>query len=248
MANVRVRNELDLDDPTLIEGLPGVGLVGKIATDHIVDQFDMTLVASVDCDGLPEVAVYREGETDVYPPVRIYGSEEHDVLALQSDVPVSRTAADDFATAVTDWLDEYGATPLYLSGLPHQAEDPGHVPEVFGVSTGDARHLLEKADVDLPPEEGVIGGPTGALVHQASLTDHDSVGLVVQADPQFPDPAASKQLIDNGIEPITDLTVDTDELVESAEEIQEQKQKLAQRMQQAAEEESSQAQPLRMFE
>lgn len=248
MANVRVRNKLELDNPTLIEGLPGVGLVGKIATDHIVDQFDMTYVASVAVDGLPEVAVYREDETDVYPPVRIYGNAEHNVLALQSDVPVSRTAADEFADAVTGWLDDYGATPLYLSGLPHQSEDPSHVPEVFGVSTGSADDILGRADVDLPPEEGVIGGPTGALVHQASLTNLDSVGLVVQADPQFPDPAASKQLIDKGIEPIADITVDTEELVESAEEIQEQKQKLAQRMQQAAEEESSQAQPLRMFE
>ncbi len=35
MTRIRTRGlEIDLDSPTLIEGFPGVGLVGKIATDH----------------------------------------------------------------------------------------------------------------------------------------------------------------------------------------------------------------------
>ena len=35
MATISLVDEgLSLDAPTLIEGFPGVGLVGKIATDH----------------------------------------------------------------------------------------------------------------------------------------------------------------------------------------------------------------------
>lgn len=248
MARVHVRSDVTLDEPFLVEGLPGVGLVGKIATDHIVDEFDMTYFASVDAEGLPQVGVYDEDSREALPPVRLYADEERDLLALQSDVPVDREAAPGFADALTNWLSDAGATPLYLSGLPAPDLDVGEVPPVFGVATGDAAALLDEHDVGLPSEQGVVGGPTGALVNRAAELNLDAVGLVVESDPQFPDPAASKRLIDEGIEPLTGITVDTTALVDHAEEIREQKERLAQQMQQAEETESSQAKPLRMFE
>ncbi|MFB6071688.1 MAG: proteasome assembly chaperone family protein [Halobacterium sp.] len=248
MARVRIKTEFEMDSPTLVEGLPGVGLVGKIATDHLVEKFDMDYVASVDCESLPRVAVYDEGSRDVLAPVRIYADETRDLLALQSDVPVSRANGTDFSDCVTGWLADRGVTPLYLSGLPVQDQDPADVPDVFAVTTGDADSLLADTDVAAPPERGVVGGPTGALINRASENDLDAVGLVVESDPQFPDPAASKQLIDHAIEPILDVDVDTEDLVERAEEIREQKEKLAQRMQEAGEEESTQARPMRMFQ
>ena len=246
MTRIQVKADLELDEPMLVEGLPGVGLGGKIATDLLVDQFDMTYFASVDAEGIPQVAIYDEGERGVQPPVRIYADEDRDLLALQSDVPVSRTAAADFADGVTNWLTDFGATPVYLSGLPVEQSDA--VPEVYGIATGNAAGVLDEHGVDTPPERGVVGGPTGALINRASETGLDSVGLVVESDPQFPDPAAANQLIKDGIAPVVDVDVDTSELTERAEEIREQKEKLAQRMQQASEEESSQAQPMRMFQ
>ena len=247
MANVRVTTDLHLDSPTLVEGLPGVGLVGKIATDHLVETFDMQHAASIDCEGIPQVAIYDTDDRGVLPPVRIYADQERDLLALQSDVPISRTASADFADCLTEWLRDNDATPLFLSGLPHQ-DDPGHVPEVFGIATGDAAHRLDDHDIGTPPERGVIGGPTGALVNRADAENLDALALVVQSDPKFPDPAAAKQLIDKAIAPLADVQIPTDDLVERAEEIRSQKEQFAQRMQEADEDESSQAKPMRMFQ
>ncbi len=248
MAHIRMERELDLDQPVLVEGLPGVGLVGKIATDHVAETLDMEYIGSVDCDGLPKIAIYGEDKRGVEPPVRLYADEEHDLIALQSDVPVSREAAPDFAKSVTKWIDEIDAFPLYLSGLPDENGDIGDVPSVFGVSTGDGATVLDENGVETPVERGVIGGPTGSLVNRAGVTGLDSIGLIVESDPQFPDPAAARQLIVEGIEPIANISVDTDDLVDRAEDIREQKEKLAKRMQQASEDESSQAQPLRMYQ
>jgi uncharacterized protein len=248
MANVRTTTALDLESPTLVEGLPGVGLVGKIATDHLVETFEMEHVASVDCQGIPRVAIYGTGERGVLPPVRIYADQDRDLLALQSDVPISRTASADFADCLTAWLNEHDTTPLYLSGLPDENDDPGHVPEVFGVATGDAATRLDDHDIGTPSERGVLGGPTGALVNRAEAEHLDALALVVQSDPKFPDPAAAKQLIDKAIGPLADIDIPTEDLVERAEEIRTQKEKFAQRMQEAEEEESSQAKPMRMFQ
>lgn len=248
MAQIRIEEDVDLDSPVLIEGLPGVGLVGKIATDHVVETLEMDYIGSVDCDGLPKIAIYDDSDREIEPPVRLYADPDRDLLALQSDIPVSRDTAPDFAHAITDWIVQMDAFPLYLSGLPMEENDAGEVPGVFGVATGDGGRLLDENDVEMPAERGVIGGPTGALINRAGMVGMDSCGLVVESDPQFPDPAAARQLIVQGIEPLANISVDTEDLVERAEDIREQKETLAKRMQQASEDESSQAQPLRMYQ
>jgi len=247
MAHVERRADVDLEAPTLIEGLPGLGLVGKIATDHLVEQFDMTYYASVHCDGLPGVGVYRADDRTVRPPVRLYADPERDLVALQSDVPVSASAATGFADCITDWVEEEDALPLYLSGYPAEKDDAP--PEVFGVATTpDTVDRLDATDVGTPTENGAVGGPTGALLERAAETDVDAIGLIVESDPRFPDPEASRSLIVDGIGPLSDVDVDVSGLVEQADEIREQKEQLARQMQEADAEESSQAQPLRMFQ
>jgi uncharacterized protein len=250
MVEIAVRDgvEVDLDEPVLIEGLPGVGLVGKIAADHVVETLEMTYYGGVTAEGLPQVAVYEGGDREVRPPVRLYADGERDLVVLESDVPVSRTASVGFAEGLTDWIAERDCLPLYLSGLPTEDYDPTEVPELYGVATGGAGDLLDEHDVSPPPEAGVVGGPTGALLNRAADREIDAVGFVVESDPQFPDPVAARRVITDGINPVAGVSVDTDELVEQAEEIRDQKEALARQMQQAGEEESSQAQPRGMFQ
>jgi uncharacterized protein len=244
MARVAEHESIGLESPVLVEGLPGVGLVGKIAVDHLVEQLDMTHYASCHCEGLPRAAVYRKDQRDVVPPVRLYADEERDLLALQSDVPVSPEAAEEFASCVTGWLADNGVTPLYVSGLP---QEKNGVPEMYGVSTGEAATVLADHDIPTPAENGVVSGPTGALMAEASRQDLDSLALVVQANANFPDPEAARVLLQNAIGPIAAVEVDTEHLVEQADRIAKAREQLAQRMQQAGEE-STRAEPLGMYQ
>jgi uncharacterized protein len=245
MAQITVLADTDLSAPTLVEGLPGVGLVGKIAVDHLVEEFDMAHYANVHCEGIPRVVVYQEGESKLAPPIRLYADAEHDLLALQSDVPISPQAAREFAECIGGWYDDMAITPLFLSGLP--AEKDENPPALTGVASGDAEGRLREADIDVPNETGLVSGPTGALLAHAVETDRDAMGLIVESDPQFPDPEAARIIITEGLRPLTGIDVPTDDLVDRAEEIRQAKQNLAQRMQQA-DEESSQARPLRMYQ
>ncbi|MFB6217633.1 MAG: proteasome assembly chaperone family protein, partial [Halobacteriaceae archaeon] len=191
-------------------------------------------------------AVYGDGDRAVRPPVRLYADADRDLLVLQSDVPVSRTAAASFADCVTAWVADNGVFPVYLSGLA--VEEPPSVPSVFGVATGGADERLADLGVDAPPERGAIGGPTGALLNRAADAGVAAAGLVTESDPQFPDPAAARRLLVDGVGPLAGVEVDTDDLVERAEEIRDQKEQLARQMQEADEEESSQAKPVGMFQ
>ena len=248
MAHVTIHDEsVSLDDPVLIEGLPGVGLVGKIAADHLVDAFEMTYYGSIDeCPGLPNITMYSDGRYGVEPPVRIYADDDGELLVLQSDIPIAQEAAEHFSSCLTSWVEREGIFPIYLSGLP--TENKATPPTMFGISTGDADSRLEAVEIGHPSERGLISGPTGALLARANEADIDAVGLVVQSDRQFPDPEAARILLKDGVAPLTDVDVPLQDLVDQAGEIRAAKEKFAERMQQAAEEESTQAQPLRMYQ
>ena len=240
-----VDEEVSLDRPVLVEGFPGVGLVGKMAVDHLIAAFEMDHYANVFCDSLPPVATYQEDTRDLVTPVRLYVDAERDLLALQSDVPIGPEAATEFGNCVAGWFAEADVLPVYISGLPRQTEEP---PALDGVATDDAAgDRLTDAEVDRPAEMGLISGPTGALLAHANEHDNTAVGLVVESNPQLPDPIASQVVIEGGIEPIAGISVPTEDLSARAEEIEQARQQLIQRMQQATED-SSRAQPLRMYQ
>jgi uncharacterized protein len=248
MAHVDVvdaAEAVELDAPTMVEGLPGVGLVGKIAADHLVAELDMSHYANVHCEGIPKVAVYQDGEATLRTPVRLYADAERNLLVLQSDVPVTPDAAGEFADCFGDWFDDDGVFPVYLSGIAREKSDAP--PALYGVGVGAGVDRIDAAGVDVPSESGLVSGPTGALLNDAVERDRDAAGLVVESDPQFPDPEAARVLIKEGIEPIADLDVSVDDLVDHAEEIREAKERLAKRMQQGGDE-STQAQPLGMYQ
>jgi len=248
MAHIDVVAEREFDDPVLVEGLPGVGLVGKIVADHLVDTLEMELYATVHCDALPPAAVYTAGERAITTPVRLYASPEDDLLVLQSDVPVSPTAAEEFADCIDGWFRDEGVVPLYIVGLGRDAgDDDPDLPTLCGVAVDDGAALLEGIDVPEPASAGLVSGPTGALLAHALETGLPSVGLVVEVDPQFPDPVAARVVLEEAVGPIAGVDVAVETLDEQAERIQQAKAQLAAQIRQQ-DENVTQAQQLRMYQ
>jgi uncharacterized protein len=160
-------------------------------------------------------------------------------------VPVSPSAASEFAGCLSGWFDEHNVTPVYISGLPREKDE--EPPKLYGVGTGSAATILDDAGIDEPSEMGLVSGPTGALLSDAVENDLTAIGLVVESDPQFPDPEAARVVVTEGINALSHIEIPTDDLVDHAEDIREAKQRLAQRLQNA-DDESTQAQPLRMYQ
>ena len=242
---VRIARRLDgvsLDSPTLVEGFPGVRLVGTLVVDHLVEHLDIAHDANVHCEGIPPVTTYQTDSNELVTPVRRYVDADHDLLAPQSDVPIKPKAATAFADCVTGWFEEEAVLPIYISGLPRQVESE---PALYGVGAGGAERLAA-AGIDTPAETGLVSGPTGALLAHAVESDTAAVGFVVESDPRFPGPDAATAVIERGIEPIADLDVDTTELRDKAAEIEEARKRILKTVQQASKE-NSRAEPIRMY-
>jgi len=218
-----------VESSTLIEGLPGLGMVASIAVDQITTQLGLEQYGAITSDDFPPVAAFSDGR--VRDAVRVYAGESPAVMTLQSDVAIPPTATESLSRCVLDDLSEEFDDAVFLAGAPARSED--QVGSVIGVATSERfERELTDAGITLAEGTGVVGGVTGALLADCYHADIPAAVLVVRTNPYIPDPRAAHAVIENALEPLVAFDIDTQELLEQAEEIQRQKQQLAEQLQQ----------------
>jgi len=246
----RIEHQLDdvaLDSPTLIEGFPGVGLVGKIIVDHLIEQLEMTHYANVHCEGIPPVATYQPDSSELVTPVRLYVDSDRELIALQSDVPIPPNAFGSLSQCVLSDVAEEFERAVFLAGAPAESETSSG--EVIGIATTDRLETaLTDAGITLAEGSGVVGGVTGALVAECYREDVPAAVLIVRSNPYIPDPGAAHSVIEDALEPLVEFDIDTQKLLEQAEEIQQQKKQIAEQLQQYQQQEEQQAQTAGMYQ
>jgi uncharacterized protein len=228
----------------VIEGLPGIGLVAKISSDYLIEKLEMKPYAEIYSEDFPQVAVFEQGEPDLNPAVRVFIDEKNEIAALTSDAPLS-TDKGDFTDLIIDFIQENEMQPIFQVGMSRETEGDGKT--LFYAKTGDVNDAWEE-DLSLPPIAGGISGPTGALLEKALRLDIATLVLVIESDSFFPDPEAARKLIDEGIEPVTGIDVETENLGKSAEQITKQKKLLAEKMKEMKKKKSSKAYPREMYQ
>ncbi len=214
---------------TLVEGFPGLGLVASIAVDQMTDQLDLRHHGTIRSEDLPPVTTFEDGR--VRDLVRVYAGDDPAVMTLQSDLAIPPDAYRSLSRCILEDLTDEFDRAIFLAGVP--AENDGQRGDVAGVATTDAvEDDLRAAGIELAEGTGVLGGVTGALVSACYEADVPAAVLVVRAYPYLPDPAAAQALVENALEPLVDFDVDTTELQDQADEIQQRKQQLAQQLKQ----------------
>lgn len=222
--------DFDAESPTLIEGLPGMGLVASIAVDQIRHQLEMDEVGHLRSEAFPPVASFEDGLVD--EAVRVYGGTGPGILTLHSHVPIPEDGVGPLADCVLQDLAPEFEEAIFLVGAPAQSE--GELGKVNGVATTEAqRDRLEAAGIELADQTGAIGGATGALLQTCYRSDVPAVALLVRCRPKIPDPGAARSVIETGLEKLVDFDIDTTDLRERDKEIQEQMQQVARQYQQS---------------
>ena len=215
----------ELDDPVLIEGLPGVGHVGKLAAEHLLEEFESELVrrvyttefppqVNVDGDGVAELtcAEFHAIETD--------GA---DLLVLTGDHQAGSNAGHyRLTTTFLDIAEEFGASRAYaLGGVP-----TGELVEEYtvlgAVSDGDLIEGLEDAGVEFRPDEpaGGIVGVSGLVLGLGERRGFDAACLMGETSGYLVDPKSARTVLET-LETLLDFTVDYESLEERAEEMEE---------------------------
>ena len=224
--------QVDATAPTLIEGLPGHGLVAAIAVDLITEQLELEHCGNIASDEFPPVVTFEDGL--VQDLVRVYASDDPAVMTLESDLALPQPAFEPLSRCVLDELAEEFGQAIFIAGAPAQSEE--NLGDVTGVATTEPiRDDLVDAGIPIADDLGLVGGITGALVRECYQADVPAALLIVKAHPFLPDPGAARSVIETALEPLVDFDVDTAELEEQAEEIRGRMEQVAKQYQQMIE-------------
>ncbi|WP_266082468.1 proteasome assembly chaperone family protein [Haladaptatus caseinilyticus] len=218
---------------TLIEGLPGHGLVAAITAAHITDQLDLTHLGSLDSELFPQVASYSDGR--LQDAIRVYGEANPAVITLQSDVVLPQSSYRGLAHCLQDELATEFKNALFFVGAPAQSD--AEIGDIHGVaSTDELEAELQDVGIPLAAGTGLIGGVTGALAKEFFGAEIPTTILIVKTNPFFPDPTAAQSLIENAVEPLVDFEIETTALAQQAEAIEEELEQVATQYQQIIQE------------
>ncbi|MFC6874489.1 proteasome assembly chaperone family protein [Halobellus marinus] len=222
--------EPPLRDPALVEGLPGVGHVGKLAAEHLLEEFDSDLVARVYADEFPpQVGVDDDGVASLAcAEFHAVDAGDRDLVVLTGDHQAqSHSGHYHITDAFLDVADSFDVEDVYaLGGVP--TGELVEEPDVLGaVSDADDIDALADAGVSFREGEpaGGIVGVSGLLLGLGGRRGFSSVCLMGETSGYLVDPTSAQAVLEV-LETVVGFTVDYDTLEERAEEMKEVAEKI----------------------
>lgn len=199
----------------MLHGLPDVGLVGLIATSHIIGQLKMNEIAYFDSDLLPPVVVLHEGLP--HAPLRIFGN--HDIIASFGESAIPTKAIHPIVKKLVDWGQSKN-TKLMISmgGIPVQDRQDIEAVKVYGAASTPAllKTLTDKGIEVM--HGGFLVGPYALIMRYCAERNIPAVALLAQSFYNYPDPEAAAATIKE-FSKISGVNIDVSKLIEGGEEI-----------------------------
>lgn len=228
--------EADLQDPVFVEGLPGVGHVGKLAAEHLVEELESELVRRVYSTHFPPQVTVDEGLTQLAcAEIHAVSAGETDLLVLTGDHQAQDTVGHYGLTdTLLDVVEEFGASPIYaLGGVP-----TGELIEEYDVlgaaTTEDQREELKEFGVEFrgnEPEGGIVG-ISGLLLGLGQRRGVPAACIMGQTSGYLVDPKSAKAVLEV-LEEAIGFEVDFSSLEDRADEMEDVVRKI-QEMEQGA--------------
>ena len=212
-------------DPTTsgiaICGFTTAGMVGVIATSHIIESLNLTQLGTVMNENFPAVALIQN-EVPRHP-VRVYQGDEIGVFTAEIQFDKEQDIA--FGSTVLEWFSAGGFDQLIIIDGILKPEKQIQGEGLFAVGANEiARSRLKSLALQMIPR-GVVSGITGFLLSEGDRLNLDITALLSEASPMYPDVRAAAV----AIEAITELTgkeIPLSKLLENARTIEQSVQEI----------------------
>ncbi|WP_406660756.1 proteasome assembly chaperone family protein [Methanolobus sp. ZRKC3] len=221
---VRLKTDVQLRDPVLIVGLPGVGHVGKLVAEHLVEELKAEKIIEIYSKHFPpQVLVDENSEVRlVNNEVYTCSTEKSDMLILVGDHQSSTGEGHyQLCEAYIDIAEELGVKRIYtLGGFP--TGQLTHTDEVLGaVNNSEMLEELKEAGIEFKPNEpgGGIVGASGLLLGMSKFKNIDSACLMGLTSGYLVDPKSAQSLL-RVMCKIFDIEIDVGPLEERAKEME----------------------------
>lgn len=205
-----------LNNPTVIEGFPSVGLVGAIATEYLTSKLNMDMIGYMKSPKFPPITLIKDGIPT--SPIRMYA--KNNLVVFVSDTAVPPHLVSEVAMAIINWVEKHQAKQIVsIGGISHSAREKGVLPEVYGVAT--TKKLMEKIKKNnlQTIHMGFLTGVYGVLMMECVERGIPGYGFLADAHYEYPDPAAAAAAL-TAMAKVLKMKIDVKPLIETSEKIE----------------------------
>ncbi|MBR9676000.1 hypothetical protein GOV05_03260 [Candidatus Woesearchaeota archaeon] len=184
--NSLTKAKLNLKNLILIEGLPGIGNVGKIVADFIIEELDAKKVYDVFSYSMPHSVFVNEENLVELPKIEVYHAKtkKNDFLIISGDVqPIDEESCYEFSEAMIDLAKEHGVKEIItLGGIG--LHDTPKKPKVY--CTANNHEIIEKyvegtkVSNDVYGVIGPIMGVSGLLLGLGEKKDVSAISFLAE--------------------------------------------------------------------
>jgi len=234
--NIQQTTEKALKGSTFICGLPGVGLVGNIVANFLINNLKLEQIGIIDGVGFPSISVVKNGVPN--HPMRLYSGEQicnngkcNQIVICVSDFVPPAALTKDLVNSIFDWAEEKGCTS-FITGegfsVPPNNDEKEAI--VYGItSTESSKQWISDAKVK-PFEFGTIGGFTGVLLNEGRLRSNNVLGLLAEVEEDIPDARAASKIIEAIDKLLLEIDLDPKPLLEEAASLEKELQKVTEQV------------------
>ncbi|MCW4016641.1 MAG: PAC2 family protein [Candidatus Bathyarchaeota archaeon] len=220
VCKVQVYEKPILNDPVLIEGLPGIGFVANIAALHLIKELNATLFAEIKSSAFQDLAMTTGNGQTYFPTNQFYyykGKEgERDLIILYGNTQALTTIGQyELCGKILDISEELGCKYiLTIGGL--KKEEKIEKPDLY-CTASDKETLQDALDFGAKIMKGHIFGVAGLLVGLCKLRGIKGLCLLAETCGFYPDAVATREIM-NVLNPMLHLNVNLDRINEAAKE------------------------------
>ncbi|MCK4589949.1 MAG: proteasome assembly chaperone family protein [Nanoarchaeota archaeon] len=210
---------------TIIDGFPGMGLIGTIATEFLVEHLQTEQIGSIEVEEAPAMVAIHDGR--VIEPISVHYNKQYNIVLIHA-ISIGKDMGWQLAEKIRELAKELQAKEiLSLEGVgsPEMTQNSN----IFYYSTNKKR--LKQLDLIAKPlKEGIIVGATGALMAREKVTP--ITALFAETHSNLPDSKAAASII-KAVDIYLGLKVDPKPLLKQAEEFEKKLKKLMDQSQEA---------------
>ncbi|MFB6204234.1 MAG: proteasome assembly chaperone family protein [Candidatus Nanohaloarchaea archaeon] len=221
---VKKLNEPETENPLFVEGLAGIGHIGRNCVSYVAEHLEAEKIAELHSHHFPPYTIVHDDKTvdiiqnDIYELKR---EDARDIVFLEGNAQASTPEGHyEVAEKILDFAEELGVEEIITIG-GYGTGDVVEDPDVMGVTTStEYREKFEDLGIEFDHDVGQIVGASGLLLGLGKNRGFEGLSLLGET-PGFllSDPKSTEAVL-NVVEQIIDEDIDYSALDEKVQESQ----------------------------
>lgn len=224
-TKINVLEKVKLRSPVLVEGLPGIGNVGRVAAGYLISELKMKKFAELYSPHFLPLVMLQEGGVASLLKCEFYYDKSHDLIVLTGDTQsISPEGHYEVCEAVLDFAEKMGVKEIMTLGGFAEGKEVSEPRVVGAVNDKSFLKKYGKYDIDFGKEHpvGTIVGASGLLLGLGKLRGISGLCLMGETFgmPLMTDPKAADRVL-HVMSKILGIKVDLTRLENTIKEMEE---------------------------